>query len=582
MTLASRTSRSSWRIYAVALLMGLSAAGILTRLAILQLVHHQDYVLEAQGEHIDRKALPAHRGTILDRTGNPLATSVDTFDILVDRRVWQDRRVAEAGSAALAALLGRSQPDIQTATQGTEGDAVLARGVEYETGRRIEASGIAGVIASPSSRRIYPEGDLASALLGFEGQDQAGLTGVEHDLNEQLAGKAGAIDFERDSLGNPIAFGETRSVPAQSGSDVVLTIDRTLQAMAEHELDAAIQKTHADGGDVLMMDPQTGAVLAMASRPSFQLSKLDLNQLSDLSTLRLRTITDMYEPGSVFKLFTMAAALNEKKVNPNTTYVDTGKVVVGQREFHNWDFSVNGRTSMTQVLVKSLNTGSIFVSGVLGSTLFYRYVQTFGFGKATHVDLGGEAAGQFRLPDDPTWSQSDLAANSFGQGLNATPLQVLTAVCSIANGGKLMQPYVVQEVRDASGAHVTEPLIVRQTITPDTAVTLTQMMTAVVDSNALARVKGYVVAGKSGTAYVPQAGGSTPKNDAYGNEVTIPSYLGFAPLTTPRLAILVKLDDLGTADLGGQLTAPIFSKLMHDGLKYMHVPEDQPSSSGNP
>jgi cell division protein FtsI/penicillin-binding protein 2 len=575
---STRTARTSWRLLAVALLMGLSTTGIVVRLAFLQLVHHQDYQLEAQGEHIDRRDVPAHRGAILDRNGNPLATSVDTFDILIDRRVWQDKRTSDSASNALAGLLGKNQSDILAAVQGNEGDAVLARQIDYQAGRKIEAAGLPGVIASPSSRRIYPEGDLASALMGFVGQDQAGLTGIEQDYNAQLSGKAGAVDFERDSLGNPIAFGEMRSVPAQTGADVVLTIDRTLQAMAERELDAGIQKTHADGGDILMMDPQSGAVLAMASRPSFQLSKLDLNNLSDFSTLRLRTVTDMYEPGSVFKLFTMSGAINEHKVNPNTTYIDTGKVVVGGREFQNWDFSANGRTTMTDVLVKSLNTGSIFVSQVLGSTLFYKYVNAFGFGQLTHVGLSGEAAGQYRTPDDPAWSQSDLAANSFGQGLNATPLQILTAVCSIANGGKLMQPYVVQEVRDPTGSHSTDQVVVRQPITPETAATMTQMMRAVVQGNTLAIVKGYDAAGKSGTAYVPQSGSSVPKNDAYGNEVTIPSYLGFAPISNPRLAIIVKLNDLGTADLGGQLTAPIFSKLMHDSLNYMNVPEDQPST----
>jgi stage V sporulation protein D (sporulation-specific penicillin-binding protein) len=582
MATLNRSNRPSWRLLAVGLVFALSGAGIVARLAYLQLVRHQDYALEAQGEHIDRRALPAHRGTILDRSGNPLATSVDSYDILVDRRIWQDSRIANSSSLSLASLLGLSQADIQSTAQGADGDAVIARGVDYDTGRKIETAAISGVIASPSSRRVYPEGDLGSALLGFVGQDQSGLTGIEHDYNGPLSGRPGTVNFERDSLGNPIAFGEQRAVAPQSGADIVLTIDRTLQLMAERELEAAIQKTHADGGDVLMMDPQTGAVLAMASRPSFQLSKLNLNQLSDLSTLRLRSVTDMYEPGSVFKLFTMAGALNEGKVYPNTPYIDTGKVIVGGREFHNWDFSANGRTSMTQVLVKSLNTGSIFVSGVLGSTLFYKYVKAFGFGEPTHVGLSGEASGQYRTPDDPNWSRSDLAANSFGQGLNATPLQILTAVCSIANGGRLMQPYVVQEVRDAGGAHVTQPTIAGQPITPETASTLTQMMKEVVESNTLAGVRGYTAAGKSGTAYVPNGGGTTPKTDAYGNEVTIPSYLGFAPLNNPRLAVLVKLNDLGSADLGGQLTAPIFSKLMHDGLNYLHVPSDQTSNTNQP
>lgn len=574
MAVSAWSGRSSWRLLSVALFFVLSTAGITVRLAYLQLIRHQDYILEAQGEHIDSRTVAAHRGNILDRNGNPLATSVDTFDILVDRHVWQDEAVASRGAAALAPLVGKTEAAISAAARGSDGDAVIAHFVDYNVGRKITALGLPGVIASPSSRRTYPEGDLASPLLGFVGADHTGLTGIEHDFDPQLTGKAGRVDYERDSLGNPIAFGFNRSVAPQSGDDVVLTIDRTLQTMAERELDAGIQRTHADGGDIIMMDPQTGAILAMASQPSFQLSKLDLGNLSDLSLLRLRAVTDLYEPGSVFKLITTAGALNDGKVTPDTPYIDTAQVTVNGKIFHNWDFSANGRTTVTEMLVKSLNIGAIWVSGVLGSDAFYRYVRAFGFGTPTHVGLSGEAAGQFRTPDDSTWSRADLAANSFGQGLSATALQVLTAACAIANGGKLMQPYVVQALRDASGDHPTQPDVVRQPITPETSKTLKGMMKQVVDANALAKVPGYLAAGKSGTAYVP----NTKLADAYRDEVTIPSYLGFAPLDTPRLAILVKLDDLGTADLGGQLTAPIFSKLMHDGLTYLGVPQDQISA----
>jgi len=576
MAVSARNAHSSWRLLAVALIFALSTAGIMARLAYLQLLRHENYSLEAEGEHLDSKTTPAHRGSILDRNGNPLATSVDTFDVLVDRHVWQEAGVAAQGAAALGPLLGKTQAEIEATVEGDQGDAVVARQVDYDTGRKIEALGLQGVINSPSSRRVYPEGDLASALLGFLGQDQTGLTGVEHDYNSTLDGKPGVDEFERDSLGNPIAFGVNHSVDAQSGGDVVLTIDRTLQSMAERQLDAAIQKTHADGGDILMMDPQTGDILAMASRPSFQLSKLDLSHAADMSLFRLRAVTDQYEPGSVFKLITTAGAINDGKINPNTPYIDTGEVTIDGRKFHNWDYSTNGRTTITQMLVKSLNLGAIWVSSVLGSDAFYRYVKAFGFGTPTHVGLSGEASGAYRTPDDPVWSRADLASNSFGQGLSATPLQVLTAACVMANGGKLMQPYVVQDKRDSLGDHPTEPVIASHPITAETAATMKGMMKQVVDANALAVVPGYSAAGKSGTAYVPNAKvTNNEKGDAYANEVTIPSYLGFAPFDNPRLAILVKLDDLGTADLGGELTAPIFSKLMHDGLTYLHVPQDQ-------
>ncbi|MGI8554318.1 MAG: peptidoglycan D,D-transpeptidase FtsI family protein [Dehalococcoidia bacterium] len=581
MAISGTSGRLTWRLLSVALVLGLSTTGLVARLAYLQIVRHQDYTLEAQGEHLDRKIVPAHRGNILDRNLNPLATSVDTFDILVDRHVWQDARIAQRGADALAPLLHLTAGEIEAFTGTGDGSAVIAQAVDYDTGRSIEALGLPGVLTSPTSRRIYPEGDLASPLLGFTGRDQSGLTGIERDFNDRLSGTTGQIDFERDSLGNPIAFGRSRVVPAQPGADVVLTIDRTLQTMAERELDSAVQSLHATGGDILIMDPQTGAVLAMASRPAFQVSKLDLSQVSDQRLFKLRSVTDQYEPGSVFKLITMAAALNEGRVTPSTTYVDSGQVVVGGRTFHNWDFSVNGRISMTDVLVKSLNTGSIFVSKVLGRDLFYQYVKAFGFGTSTHSGLSGEASGSYRTPDlDPNWSPADLAANSFGQGLSATVLQMLTAACVIANGGKLMQPYVVQSIRDAGGDHPTQPVVVREPISPQTAATLTGMMKAVLAANSLAKVRGYSAAGKSGTAYVSATTVSSGTGDAYASEVTIPSYLGFAPLDHPRLAILVKLNNLSSGDLGGQIIAPIFSRLMHAALVYLRVPEDQPAAAG--
>lgn len=577
MTVQGGSNAIPRRILAVAFILALSAAGLTARLAYLQVVRHQDYSLEAQGEHLDRETIYAHRGTILDRNLNPLAVSVDTFDILVDTHVWKDASMAQRGAQALAPVIGKDASDLQASVQAGSGDVVVAQGVDYDTGRKIQQLGAPGVIASPTSKRMYPEGDLASALIGFVGRDQTGLTGIERDYNSVLTGKIGTMSFEQDSMGNPIGFGLNQDIAAQSGADTVLTIDRTLQSMAEQALDTAIQNTHADGGDILMMDPKTGAVLAVASRPTFQLSKLDLSQNTDLSLFRLRAVTDMYEPGSVFKLITMAGALNEGKVTPNTTYLDLGTVNIGGRKFQNWDFSTNGRTSMTQVLVKSLNLGAIWVSQVLGPSLFYHYVSAFGFGTPTHVGLSGEADGQFRTSRDPNWSEADLAANSFGQGLSVTPVQMLTAVSAIGNGGKLMRPYIVQSTHDATGDHVTKPLVVRQPISAETANTVTDMMKQVADANSLAKVPGYAVAGKSGTAYVPQAPVSSNEGNAYRNEVTIPSYIGFGPMHDPRLAILVKLNDLGTADLGGELTAPIFSHLMHDGLTYLHVPPDASS-----
>lgn len=571
--------RPLWRLWAVALALGICTTGLVARLAYLQVIQHPEYSAEAQGEHIGTRPLPAHRGTILDRNGYPLATSIDTWDVSVDRAIWADEKLALRAAGKLAPLLGRTTGEIFSAT-GSEsgGTATIARQVEYDAGRKIAALGLPGVIIEQSSRRIYPEGDSLAPLLGFTGRDQHGLTGLEADIDAALTGRPGKLWFERDSLGNQIPFGYRRQVDPQAGRDVVLTIDRTIQRMAERELDAAIQHTRATGGTLIVQDPQTGAILAMVSRPSFSRDTLNLDDPKAMALVRNRAVTDMYEPGSVFKLVTMAAALNEGKVNPNTTYNDTGKAVVGERVFKNWDFSTNGITSMTTVLVRSLNTGTVWLADkVLGPATFYHYVKQFGFGTPTGSGLAGEAAGVYRLPTDDQWYRADLASNSFGQGISATPLQMIDMVSAIANGGTLMRPYVVQETRGADGTQPTEPQAIRRVLQEGTARTLKGMMQQVLEANALARVPGYSAAGKSGTAYVPTKPTGT-RGDAYADEVTIPSYVGFAPLDNPRIAMLVKLDNLSSADFGGVLTAPVFARLTHDILAYLRVPLDRPQT----
>lgn len=561
------------------LVLGMSAAGLIGRLAHLQIVEHPDYARGARAEHLGERVLPAHRGAILDRNGYPLATSVDTWDIAVDRKVWGDQRVALRAAEKLAPVLGRTPGEILSAAAGEpQGTVFIARQVDYETGRKVIALGQPGVIAEPTSRRIYPEGNTAATLLGFTGRDNHGLTGLEADLDAILSGKPGLLRYERDVTGEPIPFGYRQQRDPVPGRDVVLTIDRTIQRLAERELDEAIRTTRAKGGTIIVQDPRTGEILAMASRPAFDRATLDLNRPEQLALVRNRVVTDQYEPGSVFKLVTMAAALDTGRVTPHTTYNDTGSALVGQRIFRNWDYSANGATTMTKVLVRSLNTGTVWLADkVLGPETFYRYVRSFGFGEPTGSGLVGEASGMYRLPTDPNWYRADLASNSFGQGISVTPLQVINMVSAIANGGTLMRPSVQRESRGVDGVTRTEPQAVRRVISESTARTLTGMMREVLDENPLAHVPGYSAAGKSGTAYVPTVA-TDSRGDAYTEEVTIPSYVGFAPLPSPRVAILVKLDHLRSADFGGVLTAPVFARLMHDILTYLRVPPDRPET----
>lgn len=568
-----------WRLWAVVLVLGMSTAGLLARLAYLQIIEHPEFAGSAVSEHFGERELPAHRGAILDRNGYPLAVSITTWDVAIDRKTWADQRVALRAAEKLAPLLGRTPGEIYSMTgPETSGTVTIARQVAYEAGRAIVAAGLPGVIVEQTARRVYPEGNLAATLLGFIGRDQHGLSGLEADLDELLTGTPGRLWYERDSLGNPIPFGYRRQQDPVPGKDVVLTIDRTIQRMAERELDEAIRKHRAKGGTIIIQDPTTGEILAMASRPSFDRATLDLDNPEQMALIRNRPVTDQYEPGSVFKLLTMAAALDTGKVTPNTTYNDTGSALVGQRIFRNWDYSANGITDMRKVLVKSLNTGTVWLADkVLGPEVFYRYVRDFGFGTTTESGMSGEAEGMYRLPTDPDWYRADLASNSFGQGISVTPLQVINMVSAIANGGTLMRPSVQRETRGPDGARRTEPRPLRRVISEATARTLAGMMREVVDENVLARVPGYSAAGKSGTAYVPTVV-TDSRGDAYTEEVTIPSYVGFAPLNGPRIAILVKLDHLSSADFGGVLTAPIFARLTRDVLAYLRVPPDRPDT----
>ncbi|MHB8576238.1 MAG: peptidoglycan D,D-transpeptidase FtsI family protein [Dehalococcoidia bacterium] len=565
-----------WRLMATAFALALAGAGLLARLADLQLIDHGRYLAAANNEHDVSTTIPAPRGTILDTNGNPLAISIPTYDVLLDKRLWSNPTTAQDAATALAPLVHQSpQTLISAAENAPGGTAVAARTIAYDTGQQIIALGLPGVIMQPSTRRDHPEGDLASSLLGFVGRDGKGLTGLERDFDGLLAGTPGAEVYQRDSLGNPIALGPSTSVDAVPGADVELTIDQTIQTMAENELAATVAKTHAAGGTVVVLDPTTGAILALAAQPSYQLSALTLDNLPRQGDFRDHALSDVYEPGSELKLITMSAGIDAGKVNPNTTYLDLGTAVVGGATFHNWDLSTNGATTMTAVLVKSLNLGALWLATkVLGPDLFYQYVRRFGFGSSTGSGIDDQVQGLVRTPEDPTWSEADLATNSFGQGISVSALQLCDAVAAIVNGGNLMRPYIIKDVRSNGDDRVTRPVVRRRVISDATSATLRGMMRAVDNAYTTAHIPGYTAGVKSGTAYVATSAGSG--SNAYAAETTIPSFIGFAPFVNPRVLIYVKLDNLQTNDLGGTVAAPMFAHLASEILPYLNVAPDVP------
>lgn len=565
----ARPDHLTWRHWVVTILVIAALGLIVFRLYRLQVVDHQLYLERAiQTRHGDAE-VPAPRGVITDATGYPLAASVDTWDVYIDRFLWRDRDQASFAAIQLGDFLQLDPNTLMTdGTAADIGDILVRRDVSYEEGLALRELDLWGVRTLASAVRTYPEGDLARQIVGHVGIDGVGLWGVEADYDHLLRGQTGRFDRELDPLGRPIAFGSNSEDRPVRGGEVQLTIDRFIQAIIERELERALEEYQAPSGSILVMDPHSGAILGMASRPTTDITPdaLQNPELADL--VRNRPMTDLYEPGSVLKTLTTAAAIDLGLVGPETTYTDEGVVVVGTDPIYNWDFQAYGEVTVRTYLQKSLNTGAVWLSQEIGEEDFYRYLDAFGIGEPTHLGLSGEAEGLIRHPDDADWYPVDLATNSYGQGFAASPLQVLTAVNVFANDGWLMRPYIVSRIVSEDDVRSIEPVSVRQVVSSQTATTMSALMRDVVDGVQwhLGQVDGYSVAGKTGTTIV-----SIPTG--YDFDTTIASFAGFLPYEAPEVSILVKIDTPGgELNLGGQVAAPVFSRVASAIMEYLRVP----------
>ncbi|MBM4410275.1 MAG: penicillin-binding protein 2 [Chloroflexi bacterium] len=567
----------TWRHRGIALLVFLMFAAAIVRLYTVQIRDHEKFVREAAITRQGAVNIPAPRGAVLDATGYPLATSIDTWDVYIDRVQWGYQPAAAREAAqALGAFFGLNPDDLlRLGMEARGGDVLVQRQMDYARGLSLRTADLYGVRLEPSQVRVYPEGDIAGQLLGFVGRDGKGLWGVEADFDHYLRGKDGILSTERDALGRPIAFSARHERAAVGGGEVQLTIDRFVQAIAERALEDAMKKYHARSGQIILMDPHTGAVLAMASRPSIRLGAVNLDDPKLPELVRGRPITDLYEPGSVMKILTTAMAIDQDLVTPDSTYNDTGSVEVSKYRILNWDFSANGTTTVRKYLQKSLNTGSVWLGQKIGPDRFYDYVKAFGLGESTHVGLSGEAEGTYRTPNDPNWYAVDLATNSYGQGLATTPLAMLTAVNSMANKGMLMRPYVVSKIVTESDVRTFEPVRVRQVVSPQAADTMMGLLHDVVDGVEFhgAQVPGYQVAGKTGTTLL-----SIPTG--YDLDSTIASFAGFIPAQDPKVSVLIKIDQpAGGLNLGGQVAAPVFATVAEQVMKYYAIAPAAPQKN---
>ncbi|QPC81931.1 penicillin-binding protein 2 [Phototrophicus methaneseepsis] len=509
--------------------------------------------------------IPAERGLIYDRDGEPLAFNQIEYRIGVSPNLVTDPTTV---SRELALILGMDEFDIyqKIANSSQSWVPITEEGpVSAEIGQQIidNETLLLPVTIERVANRFYPQGTLASQIVGFTIDENAtGAMGVEAAYNDELAGRA--IDETISTV--PLYAPETGIEINQRGMDLVLTIDRELQYLVESELQSYLSQYGARSGTIIVMESRTGDILAMASSPTF-----DPNDPGGQNTDLLRTpaIVDAYEPGSIFKVLTVATAIEFGTVDENWSYNDTGQLNEASITVRNWDERAYGVRNATDVLVNSLNIGVATMALEMGRDAFYQGLRRFGIGELTRVDLAGEVPGQMKEPGDSDWSESDLLTNSFGQGLTVTPLQMVTAVNAIANDGLMMQPRIVSQRISGDTIQNIEPIVLRRVVLADTAHRVRDMMVHVVTDGdpAMAVIPGYSIAGKTGTAQIPNAIGYEPNT-------SIASFIGFFPADNPRVTVLIRLDRPTTSIWGSMTAAPAFRQLAEKLVLHLGIPED--------
>jgi len=547
------------------------------RLYTYQWLERDQFVEQASRNHQRSITVPAQRGSIFDANGNPLAVTIQMDAVSITGRDLKDPTKAEQTAVNLAGLLGMAPQEILAMVDPTrEAPLIVKNQLPAAVADRIrdavDSGTLPGVTVEPAPVREYPEGSIAAQILGFLGRDRDGLAGLEFMFDSELAGEDGVIETEADTTDKELILARRIAKAPKDGTDLVLTIDRFVQRTLERELADAVRANKALGGQILVMEPATGAILGMAILPTYTVADPMVFRPGDQMLQKAVSVTNQYEPGSVMKLVTMSTALELGQVTPTTTINDTGVVTFpngrGQpaTTIKNWDLRANGTITMTQILVLSNNVGTSLVAQKIGKANLYKYFGLFGFGQKTGVQLPGEVTGTIRQPDDPAWSVVDLATNAFGQGIAVTPLQMLNAVATIGNDGVMMRPTILREIDGPDGAHPVEPQQVRRVISSETAHTLREMMVTVIEQPALMqhRIPGIRVAGKTGTA-------DFPTDLGYTSGKTFASIVALIPADRPKLAILIRLD-APEAIYGGTVAAPVLKRVGTELAAYYRIP----------
>ena len=552
-----------WRIISLLICFGLAYIFLVSNLYGLQIDKSDYYKKLAQTQNGSSGILDAPRGNIYftDKNNNSIPAVLNKdYEIIyaVPTEIQKNSSSSEINviSGELAVILNKEKAEIEKLlNKKNDLYELLIQKTTNDQVKEVNSLGVKGIYITDKTLRYYPFDNLASHVLGFispandkesakYGNVDIGRYGIELYFNDELAGISG--EYKENVMIEPI-----------KGQDINLTIDRNIQAQAEEILRKVVEDYKGVAGNVIVEDPNTGKILAMANYPDFNPNSYSTFKLQNFLN---PAVQSLYEPGSVFKLITMSAGIDSGKITPDTTYVDTGSFTANGMTITNWDYTTHGaygKVTMSNVIEHSINTGAVFAERKTGSLIFSNYVNKFGFGEATGIVLPGEVKGN--LKNLIKGKEIDYATASYGQGVSVTPLELINAVSAIANGGVLMKPYIIADQK---------PEVIRRVISSDTASLVTDMMVSAVKINKVAAIPDYQVAGKTGTAFIPNfvKGGYTDQ--------VINTYVGFAPASNPKFVVLVKLEKPEGSPLAGQTVVPSFRELTSFILNYLNVAPD--------
>jgi len=537
----------------------LALALLLFRLFYLQVVKCDFYYKIANEQHIVSTEVQPRRGAIFDRNMQILAVNINTDSVFANSRLIKDK---EASAKTVAQVLKLDEKVVFDKLSGGKGFVWLKRKISPQESAELKALKIKGIEFVEESKRVYPDKSLACHLLGAVNIDNNGLEGVEYNYNNYLKGRSGWLITTQDAKRKTLESYQYECIPPTNGMNIVLTIDEIIQSIAERELYKAYEKHNAKAASIVVMDARTGAILALANLPNFDLNDLNKRQSE---SIRNRCINDFFEPGSIFKIVTASALLEEGLVRLyDKFFCENGEYKIGSKVLH--DVHPYGLLTFKEVIEKSSNIGTVKAASLLGPDKMYKYIKLFGFTGRTGIDLPGEVVGLNRPVEK--WSRVSMNAIPMGQEVTVTAMQLATAMSVIANNGLYVKPRIVKEIITENGEVIKEfpPSIARKVISPKTAVYMRYILNGVVENGTgkKAKVDEFKVGGKTGTAQKIEGG-------TYSHSKFIASFIGFAPYEKPLLAVAVCVDEPHPVYYGGDVSAPVFKSVVEETLKYLNT-----------